>query len=241
MTTLRGNVAAVVLAGGSGSRMEADGNKAYIPLAGRRLVAWSLNTLSALPEVGRTLLVTRAADRALAEETVDRETRGDVQVIEGGPSRHGSEWAALCHLRTAIESGEIDLVLIHDAARPLVTLTLSRAVLLAAAEHGGAVPGLPVDDLATVGPDGRLDTGVRSGQLVRAQTPQAFHAAPLLKAYAAAMVDGFEGTDTSASIERYTELAVHWVTGDPRNVKVTYPQDLFLAERLLEAADYKMI
>jgi 2-C-methyl-D-erythritol 4-phosphate cytidylyltransferase len=70
---------------------------------------------------------------------------------------------------------------------------------------------------------------------VRVQTPQAFRAAPLLAAYRAATAAGFEGTDTSASMERFSDVTVHCFPGDPRNLKVTYAQDLFLAEQLLSA------
>lgn len=242
MTAQHGNVAAIVLAGGSGTRMGADGNKAYIPLAGRRLLSWSVNTLARLPEIGRIVVVVRSPDRSLAEEIVDRETPTElVDIVDGGASRHGSEWAALQHLRRDIESGEIGIVLIHDAARPLVTPTLVRAVITAAAEHGGAIPGIVDDDLVGIDADGRLNTESRYRRLVRAQTPQAFHALPLFHAYAEATADGFEGTDTSASIERYTEMVVQCVDGDPRNLKVTYPRDLFVAEQLLAAANYEMI
>jgi 2-C-methyl-D-erythritol 4-phosphate cytidylyltransferase len=74
---------------------------------------------------------------------------------------------------------------------------------------------------------------VESGPLVRIQTPQAFRAAPLLAAYRAADLDGFVGTDTAMCVERYSDLAVRCVTSDLANIKITYPQDLFVAEGVL--------
>lgn len=236
-----GTAAGIVLAGGSGSRLGADGNKAYVPLAGRRVLSWSLNAFAQLSEVSRLVLVIREEDRALAQEVVDREVPdGTVELVTGGPSRHASEHRALAHLRAAIESAQIDTVLVHDAARPLLTPTLARAVLAAAWEWGGAIPAIPDDSLVAVDETGRVVADDRPSQIVRAQTPQAFEASRLLAAYEAAGREGFEGSDTSACAERYTDLTIRYVLGDPRNLKVTYPQDLFLAERLLAAANYKM-
>jgi 2-C-methyl-D-erythritol 4-phosphate cytidylyltransferase len=76
--------------------------------------------------------------------------------------------------------------------------------------------------------------------LVRVQTPQAFRSSLLLAAYQAAAVDGFTGTDTAACVERYEGLAVHVVDGDPRNIKVTYADDLFTAELILETSGYEL-
>jgi 2-C-methyl-D-erythritol 4-phosphate cytidylyltransferase len=79
---------------------------------------------------------------------------------------------------------------------------------------------------------GRLSSEERTG-MVRVQTPQAFRSGPLLAAYQAAAADGFTGTDTAACVERYEGVAVQVVSGDPRNIKVTYPDDLFTAELIL--------
>ncbi|MHB1738978.1 MAG: IspD/TarI family cytidylyltransferase [Actinomycetes bacterium] len=237
-----GSVAGVVLAGGSGTRMTARSNKAFIPLAGRRLVSWSLNSLARLPEVGPLVLVVREEDRALAEEVLDREVPARaIDLVIGGTTRHRSEMAALEHLRPDISSGRVSLVLTHDAARPLVTLTLIRSVVATAVEFGASVPALLDDDIVEIDEKGRLAAGSRRRRLVRAQTPQVFDAAELLAAFDAAQVDGFDGPDTSSCVERYSDMSVHWVEGDPRNLKVTYPQDLFVAERLLAAANFEIV
>lgn len=235
-------VAGVVLAAGSGSRLGAGGNKAYVPLAGRRMMSWSLNTLSHLPEIHRLLLVVPHDEIPIARRILDREvTSRSVEVAPGAASRHASEFAALTFLQPEIASGQIDLVLIHDAARPLATLSLIRSVLSAAVAHGGAIPAIPADDLVEIDTSGHLAAVDRPGGLVRSQTPQVFEARPLLNAYQAAYEDGYEGPDTSACLERYSDLSVRWITGDPRNLKITYPQDLFLVERLLAASNYELI
>ena len=220
--------AAVVLAGGSGTRLGAEGNKVYLPLAGRPLLSWSLEAFARAPGIGRLVLVTRPDDRGQAEQAalaVDR----PVEIVHGGLTRHDSEWAALQLLAPAAAAGELDVVAIHDGARPVVSQWLIADVLAAAREHGAAVPGVPLTGVA--------DRGLTpvAGTLVRVQTPQAFRADLLLAAYARADADCFTGTDTAACVERYAGVPVHCIPGDPRNVKVTYRPDLALAERLLRS------
>jgi 2-C-methyl-D-erythritol 4-phosphate cytidylyltransferase len=217
--------AAVVLAGGSGSRLGAEGNKVYLPLAGRPLLAWSLAAFARAPAVGRLVLVTRPADHGPAEQAA-RDT--PAEIVDGGATRHDSEWAALRLLAPAIRAGELDVVAIHDGARPLVTQRLIADVVTAAREHGAAVPGVPLADVAD------RDLTPVTGTLVRVQTPQAFRADLLLAAYERADTDCWTGTDTAACVERYAGIPVHCIPGDPRNVKVTYRPDLTLAERLLD-------
>lgn len=223
--------AAVVLAGGSGTRLGAEGNKVYLPLKGRPLLAWTLDAFARTPSVTRLVLVARAADAAFAQAAADAVPDRAVEIVAGGSTRHGSEWAALAHLAPAIRAGAIDVVAIHDGARPVVPRALIEATVAAAREHGAAVPGVPLPDVAVRGDDGLRPVG---GTLVRVQTPQAFRAALLLAAYERAERDGFAGTDTAACVERYAGIPVHCIPGDPRNVKVTYRPDLALAERLLD-------
>lgn len=243
MKQRRAGVAGVVLAGGSGTRFGADCNKAYLPLAGRRIFTWSLTTLAAMAEIDRLVLVVRSDDYDLAEEILDREVpERRVELVVGGATRHGSEHNALRHLAPAIASGQLNTVLIHDAARPLVTQTLVKAVIGMAVAHSAAVPALPEEDVVQFSPDGVMirlkDADGKT--LMRVQTPQAFAAGPVLEAYEKAAREGFEGTDTASCIRRMTSVDVRLVLGDPRNIKITYPDDLFVAERLLAATGYRL-
>jgi 2-C-methyl-D-erythritol 4-phosphate cytidylyltransferase len=224
---------AVVLAGGSGTRVGADGNKVYLPVGGRRLVSWSLRAFAAVPDVCRLVLVIRPADRALAEQTVRSDVDAAVELVLGGTARHHSEHRALDHLAPAIRAGDLDVVAIHDGARPVVDHDLIAGILAAAYRHGAAIPGLPLDDAAIDAPGLGPVPVPADRRLVRVQTPQAFRAGPLLDAYERAAVDGFAGTDTAACIESYAGLPVQCLPGDPRNIKVTYPADLLVAEHLL--------
>jgi 2-C-methyl-D-erythritol 4-phosphate cytidylyltransferase len=225
--------AGVVLAAGLGTRVGADGNKAYLPLAGRSMVSWSLDAVRQASGISRTILVFRRGERALAQDTVKRELpTATVEFVEGGDSRHASEFNVLRHLAADIESGAIDVVLIHDAARPMAGPESFVTALSVAREFGGAIPALTIPDVAQSGPGG-LESLRDRGRLVRVQTPQAFRAIPLLQAYRAAEREGFEGTDTSSCIEKFTDVEVRTFPGEERNLKVTYADDVAVAERLL--------
>ena len=222
--------AVVLLAAGSGSRVGAEVNKVLLPLGDVPVLVWSLRDALSLPDVVRVVLVVRAEDREAAAAAVsphlgDRE----VLVVDGGASRHASEWAALRALAPDIEAGGVDVVAVHDAARPLAGPALWRDVLEAAARHGGALPVVPLTGLL-----GR-DAAEVPGGVAAVQTPQAFAARPLLDAYRAADASGFEGTDTAACLAAYGDTTVAAVAGSPLNLKITFPEDVHLAARLVEA------
>ncbi len=232
--------AAVVLAAGSGSRMRAAQNKVFLHLCGRRVVSWSVESLAQIRAVKRVVLVIREHDRKVAEETIDREIDDiEVEIVVGGETRQQSELFALRHLSPAIATGDINLVLVHDGARPLLSSALAGTVIRTAFEHGAAYPALEADDIRRMRPDGTLDLADVQIML-RAQTPQAFGAQALLRAYEKAELDGFDGSDTVACWERYNAGPVQWVPGDPRNIKITYPEDLFKAEQILREAQFHL-
>jgi 2-C-methyl-D-erythritol 4-phosphate cytidylyltransferase len=147
-----------------------------------------------------------------------------------------SEANVLRYLATDIDSGSVDVVIIHDAARPLAGADMFVTALSVAREFGGAIPAIPIVDVirSSDGADFELLTG--SAELVRVQTPQAFRAPTLVQAYRAAERQGFEGTDTSSCVEAFTDVEVRTFRGEQRNLKVTYAQDIAVAERLLMRA-----
>ncbi len=222
--------AVVVLAGGSGSRVGHATNKVLLDAGGRSLLGHALATAAAVPGLVALVVVVRAGDEgAVTRELgrLDLPPHVAVHTVTGGASRHGSEWNALKVLRPAIEAAALDVVVIHDGARPLASATLYEAVIEAALRYGGALPGVPASALV------RRDGGPVPDLVVGVQTPQAFRAGPLLDSYVQAEAAGFEGTDTASCVERFAGLAVHCVPGDPANVKVTFPEDVLLAEHLL--------
>jgi len=203
-------------------------NKVLLPLDGIPILARSVRTVLEVVGVHRIVLVVRPEDREAVREAVAPHLGAhDLWVVDGGVRRHYSEWQALRTLAADIEDGEIDVVAIHDAARPLAPESLWRAVIDTAAEYGGAIPVQPMPRLS------RRDGSLAPRGLVGVQTPQAFRARELLDAYRRADAEGYVGTDTAACLERYSEIAVHGVASTAANLKVTFPEDVALAERLL--------
>jgi 2-C-methyl-D-erythritol 4-phosphate cytidylyltransferase len=225
-------IAVVVLAAGSGTRFGHTTNKVWLPLSGRRIISRSLsNAVKSFPGC-RTILVINPLDEKSAKEVLKREgPHVDVEIVSGGTTRHDSEYHALLHLADAIEAGQINVVLIHDGARPLATSSLFQDIASTALHHGGAIPAIEVDP--------REMDQTFGDQVVRVQTPQAFRAKELLSAYRQAHEDGFVGTDTAACMEEYfPDLDSVAVKGEVQNVKITYPQDLVIAEHVLEMRGY---
>jgi 2-C-methyl-D-erythritol 4-phosphate cytidylyltransferase len=238
MATLPGSHAVgVVLAAGMGTRVGADGNKAYLRVAGRTMVSWSLAALTQVPGIARTVLVYRRGERELSQSTVEQELpSATIEFVEGGASRHDSEFNVLRYLAADIESGSVDVVLIHDAARPVAGPDMFVTALSVARKFGGALPAIPVTDVVTNDPGIELRS-LSDEMLVRVQTPQAFRASPLLDAYRAAARAGFEGTDTSSCVEAFTDVEVRTFRGEQANLKVTYADDIAVAERLLTSRE----
>jgi 2-C-methyl-D-erythritol 4-phosphate cytidylyltransferase len=216
----------VVAAAGRGTRVGANVPKAFLPLAGLPLLAHALRPFLRFPGVVRVAVV--VPDPALAAGVPGCDDPRTV-LVRGGAERQDSVAAGIAAL------GEVDLILVHDAARPLVGEDTIRAVAEAAVLYGAAVPILPVPDTVK-----ELDgAGFVAGSPSRdclglAQTPQGFRAELLRRAHARASADGFRGTDEASLVERLGER-VSAVPGSPRNFKITDALDLRRAEDLLHA------
>jgi 2-C-methyl-D-erythritol 4-phosphate cytidylyltransferase len=223
------SAAVVILAAGSGSRVGAETNKVLLPLGGTTVLGHSVRTVLAVPDVTRLVVGVRPGD-----EDAVRAALGpllgqyEARLVLGGATRHASEYAALQALAGDVETGEVDVVAVHDGARPLAGPGLFEATIAAAREHGGALPVLDLPGLL-----GR-DLRPAARGLAGVQTPQAFRARPLLDAHRRAAVDGYESTDTAACFERYTDLPIVAVHAGATNLKVTFPEDLEVVERLLQ-------
>jgi len=151
-----------------------------------------------------------------------------VRLVVGGDSRQESVEHALAALDESVE-----LVAVHDAVRPFVSLEQIEAVIAEAAACGAAILGVvPVDTVKRVARH-RIDTTIPRERLVLAQTPQVFRLELLQKAFAQAAADSFIGTDESSLVERLENVDVHVVLGSDRNIKITKPTDLELAKAFL--------
>jgi 2-C-methyl-D-erythritol 4-phosphate cytidylyltransferase len=221
------NVASVVLAAGTGTRFGHSMNKVWLQLNGKHIISRSLANSAASFTNVRSILVINPDDEEFAREALLKDGMpANIEIVHGGASRHESEYNALQYLKSDIAAGKIDLVLIHDGARPLATPQLFAAIAEGAHKYAGAIPTIALDPH-------EMDTA-RDETVARVQTPQGFRAQQLLEAYEKAAVEGFIGTDTAACMEKFfPEVKTVAVPGDVFNIKITYPQDLAIAELLV--------
>jgi 2-C-methyl-D-erythritol 4-phosphate cytidylyltransferase len=222
---------AIVAAAGGGSRLGGAGPKAFQPLGGIPMVAHCLAAIAACG-VEQIVIVVPPAELSTAEQVLGASLpSAGVVFVAGGASRQASVRAGLA----AVPAG-VDRVVVHDAARPLATTSMFEAALGALDRAAGAVAAVPAGDtIKRAGRAGDIEETMPRRGLYRAQTPQAFRAEVLRRAHERAIADGFEGTDDAALVERLGETVVI-VPGDPRNIKVTTPEDIVLVEMLLASA-----
>jgi len=215
----------IVAAAGSGLRLGADRPKALVPLGGRALVCWAVDALRDAGVADVVVAVPAQEQGAFATALPL-----DVRLVVGGETRTASVRAAL-----AAAGPRADVVLVHDAARPLTPPEVVQRVLRSLALGARAVvPVVPVvDTTVVVDDDGMVTAAVARETLRRVQTPQGFHLATLLAAYAA-LADGVELTD-DAAVVRAAGVPVATVAGDERAAKVTVAHDLALAELQVRA------
>jgi len=217
---------ALVVAAGRGTRLGAPLPKQYLPLAGKPVLRYSLETLTSHPGIEAVRVVFNPDDAASYEAAA----RGLdlLPPVAGGAARQDSVRLGLESLAAAPPAR----VLIHDAARPFLDRATIDRVLAALDEAPGAIPALPVKDTVKRGVSGRVAETLDRSALWRAQTPQGFDYAAILAAHRAAQ--GSELSDDAAVAER-AGLAVRLVAGSEANFKVTTAEDLEQAERLLLA------
>ena len=216
--------AAVIVAAGRGERLGAAIPKAFVAVAGVPMLLHAARRVALSPEVGRIVVVVGASDVDRARMLLMQHgVRNVTAVVPGGAHRQDSVFAGLPHL------GEAPVAVVHDGARPLVPPDVVTAVIQAAAEAGAASAGLPVRETVKLvdGADARQT--LDRDRLWVAHTPQAFRTALLREAHHRAKAEGFYGTDDAVLVERLG-YAVRMVEDSPRNLKVTVPADLDLAE-----------
>jgi 2-C-methyl-D-erythritol 4-phosphate cytidylyltransferase len=219
-------VSVIIAAAGAGRRFGGGGNKIFQPLGGEAMFLRTLRLFAGRANVCQLLLVVSAGDldglkRRFAAELEEM----CVEPVVGGAVRSESVRNALARLDAAAE-----LVCVHDAVRPCTAAERIDAVFAAAARTGAAILACPVHATLKKVADDRVERTVPRGRLWAAQTPQVFRRDVLLRAYAG----GGEATDDAALVEAVGgEVAV--VLGDPRNIKITTPADLALAEAVIAA------
>jgi len=229
-------VVAIVPAAGLGTRMGGDFPKQFLELDGMPLILFTLRRLAACAAITEFLIATRADDVMFLEDKVSKAGLGrPARVVHGGDTRQQSVSNALAHADPATE-----IVLVHDAVRPLITAAQVERVISEARARGAAILGIPAIDTvkevkrASLPEDVALISGtIPRERIVLAQTPQAF-AFPLLRdAFRKAQQDGITGSDEAVLVERFGH-DVFVVLGSERNLKITRPADMDLARFYLE-------
>lgn len=227
-------VAALIVAAGRGVRAGRAGlaPKQYAPLAGRPVLARTVAAFAAAPAVDSITVVIHPDDRDLYAASLPAGIAKLTPPVAGGATRQESVRLGL----EALAARPPDAVLIHDAARPLVTSEVIARVLAALALHDGAIAAEPLaDTLKRDAGGGRIAETVARAGLWKAQTPQGFRFAAILEAHRRAAAEGAgEATDDAALAERLG-LAVALVPGGARNFKLTTQEDLAMADALLRA------
>ena len=242
-------VLVIIPAAGLGTRMapmpsamdpkskKAHSTKQFTELAGTPILIHTLRRFAAIDEVSEIWIALRENEIEGFRERLETEAkdvlRKKIELVVGGEHRQQS----VEHALKAVSAAPDDIVLVHDAVRPLVTAEIIGEVIAAARKYGAAIVGLPAVD--TVKQVERTSEGAiikstipRAG-VVLAQTPQGFRYDVIKKAFDEATADGFMGTDEASLAERSGhEVAV--VMGSPRNIKITTPADMELAEFYLK-------
>jgi 2-C-methyl-D-erythritol 4-phosphate cytidylyltransferase len=227
-------IAAVVLGGGVGNRFGASMPKQLLTLGGRTLVEHCVAAFGQAPGVDEVLLVMPSGYAAEAAKLVGDQVSA---VIAGGVTRSDSVRNALAHLTARHPAGTTG-VLLHDAARPLVSQRVIADCVAAVGLHDAAGTAVPTSDTIVVADDGVMSHVPPRERLLRCQTPQCFRLSVIARAHELAAADpDFLPTDDCGVVLRYLpDVPVHVVPGSERNVKITYPGDLAVAEALLRAA-----
>ncbi|HVL25651.1 MAG TPA: 2-C-methyl-D-erythritol 4-phosphate cytidylyltransferase [Thermomicrobiales bacterium] len=219
--------AAVIVAAGRGERF-GDTGKVLAPVAGRPVLAWVLDAMQAAASVRDIVIVygahTEAPIRALVDSGAWPKVRG---FVPGGEQRQASMANGV-----GATAEELDVVLVHDAARPLITPARIDACAIAARQTRAAILATPVADTIKRVRDGVIAETVDRAQLWAAQTPQGFHRADLIDFCRLATSEHIEFTD-EASLAEALGRPVTIVPGDRLNIKITHPEDLEMVDALL--------
>ena len=241
-------IAAVVVAGGQGLRARTSSKteskdgpaqyeqaKQYRQLGAKRVVCHSLDRFLNHPLIGTVVLVVASDVRPELSSILGTERLERLTIVEGGATRQQSVFAGLKALQ---DSETPDYVLIHDAARPLLSDSLLERILTTVLSKGSAVPGLrPMDAIKeqTNQPDGLMRAGQRVARdhIVAVQTPQAFSFAAIWEAHCKARQSGLDAVDDDAALLFHSDNPPLIVEGDPANIKLTTQQDFLHAARLL--------
>ncbi|HDS08710.1 MAG TPA: 2-C-methyl-D-erythritol 4-phosphate cytidylyltransferase [Firmicutes bacterium] len=230
--------AAIILSAGSSTRFGREVEKQYLSINGKPILMYSVDIFEQVSEINEYYIVAKNEKfdfitRDIISRYRVKKFRG---MIEGGNLRCNSVMNALHHLTANSKS---EFVLIHDSARPLITIGFVGEIISGVKEFGGCIPGLPVTDTIKETDSSELIKATPDRtRLFAVQTPQGFRLKELYRAYLKGMTEGFEGTDDAAYFERIGEK-VKVIKGLYSNLKITYPADIELAKIFLREREHE--
>ena len=224
-------VHSILLAGGSSDRFNNEENKVYFPIGGKPALSWPLETLDNSDKVDSIILVVRDEDWEKTNNVIQLVNPKKLSgVTIGGNTRHESEYQGLLYLKERPDINEEDLILIHDGARPLLPNYLLDELIDVAKKYGASAPGYNSDNLMKKQEFNKEEI---QETIVEIQTPQIFPASELWKSYELAKLDKWQAVDTTECVSKYSELEAVVIPGDPRNMKVTFIEDIFKLEEMI--------
>jgi len=224
-------VHSILLAGGSSDRFNNEENKVYFPIGGKPALSWPLETLDNSNKVDSIILVVRDEDWEKTNNVIQLVNPKKLSgVTIGGNTRHESEYQGLLYLKERPDINEEDLILIHDGARPLLPSYLLDELIDVAKKYGASAPGYNSDNLMKKQEFNKEEI---QETIVEIQTPQIFPASELWKSYELAKLDKWQAVDTTECVSKYSELEAVVIPGDPRNMKVTFIEDIFKLEEMI--------
>lgn len=223
---------ALIVAAGKGKRMGNERGKQFLPLLDKPVLAHTLISFEQAVSVDAVIVITTEENLNKCRSVIDKFNISKVsKVVVGGKERQDSVYQGLV---TAREIEGVDVVMVHDGARPLVEPELINRVAGGIADFDGAIAGIPAKDTIKLVKDGLIVETLDRMQTWQIQTPQAFYFETLLRAHEKAKSEGFYGTDDSVLVERIGGK-IKVVLGSEENIKITTPADLIIAEAILRS------
>lgn len=232
------NVIVIIPAAGLGTRMAPAGKKTaiskqFFEINGTPILVHTLRVFARNRQVNKIIVALRKTEMQQFQTRLEQERIAEkVELVEGGEHRQDSVANALASLKAAPD----DVVLVHDAVRPFVDDEIIGNIVQEVEKRGAAIAGLPASDtikqVERVAESAIITSTIPRERVVQAQTPQGFRYDLIKRAFDSAMADGFTGTDEASLVERMGE-SVWVVMGSARNIKITTPADMELAEFLL--------
>lgn len=229
-------IVAVLLAGGSGSRMGADRPKQFLEVMGKTILEWSIIAFSRVAEIDEVCIVCRKDWMDDVHQLVERGKYEKVaHILPGGRERYDSSLAAI----GAYDDDEVRLLL-HDSVRPLVSERIIRDCIKALDQFDAVDVAVPsTDTIIEVNEEGIITRTPKRSLLKNVQTPQGFRLGTIRHAYELALQDpAFQTTDDCGVVFRYLpDIPIKVIEGETTNIKITYPQDILMMEQVLAHKD----